>query len=288
MRSLPGCGLAFGIPFISGKDSLHNQFTNSETGEVIRIPSTLLISAIGIVEDVRKCVTMDFKKPGNAVYLVQAGDPSDLKLLAQTHRVVADLIASGKIAAAHDVSDGGIAVAAAENVHRLRVGDPDQRKLGIRRTTRAISSGNKRRNRNRIFRLGNQNRNRDRGTCIQAFRGSDSDCRADQSMARHAGLVIPLLNANKPRPPQSLSGIQVSVTVIFLMLAGLCGRSLRSRGSTDDFIDDFQSAGCLPERGVLPVKMRGGVVHQEELRPGGIRVAACVPRTARRVRAFSC
>ena len=37
--------LAHGIPFISGKDSLHNQFTNQETGEVLRIPSTLLISA---------------------------------------------------------------------------------------------------------------------------------------------------------------------------------------------------------------------------------------------------
>src|SRR5262249_37414617 len=38
--------LAYGIPFISGKDSLHNQFTNQETGQVIRIPRTLLISAI--------------------------------------------------------------------------------------------------------------------------------------------------------------------------------------------------------------------------------------------------
>jgi len=37
----------------------------------------LLISAIGIVEDVRKCITMDFKTPGNGVYLIQAKDPSD-------------------------------------------------------------------------------------------------------------------------------------------------------------------------------------------------------------------
>src|SRR5882762_10691669 len=45
---------AYGIPFISGKDSLHNQFTNQETKEVIKIPNTLLIRAIGVIEDVRK------------------------------------------------------------------------------------------------------------------------------------------------------------------------------------------------------------------------------------------
>ena len=53
--------MAYGIPFISGKDSLHNQFTNQETGQVLKIPNTLLISAIGVIEDVRKCVTMDLK-----------------------------------------------------------------------------------------------------------------------------------------------------------------------------------------------------------------------------------
>ncbi len=105
---------AYGIPFISGKDSLHNQFTNQETGEVIRIPNTLLISAIGVVEDVRKCVTMDFKSPGAPVYRLATKDPTDLKALAATHRAVAKFIAAGHVAAAHDLSDGGLAVAAAE------------------------------------------------------------------------------------------------------------------------------------------------------------------------------
>jgi phosphoribosylformylglycinamidine synthase II len=117
VRACEACrdaALAFGIPFISGKDSLHNQFTNQETGEVIRIPSTLLISAIGIVEDVRKCVTMDLKTPGNAVVLVSAKDPKDLKCLSATHRAMATAIAGGAVASIHDVSDGGVAVAAAE------------------------------------------------------------------------------------------------------------------------------------------------------------------------------
>lgn len=117
VRACEGCrdaALAFGIPFISGKDSLHNQFTLKETGELIRIPPTLLISAIGIVPDVRQCITMDFKHPGAAVVLVATRNPHDLKSLAATHRAMAKLIASGQVAACHDVSDGGWAVTVAE------------------------------------------------------------------------------------------------------------------------------------------------------------------------------
>jgi len=99
---------AYGIPFISGKDSLHNQFTNQETKEVIKIPNTLLISAIGVIEDVRKCVTMDLKKPGNL--LLYANGSSQPKL----HRAIADAISSKQIVSCHDISDGGVLVAAAE------------------------------------------------------------------------------------------------------------------------------------------------------------------------------
>ena len=105
---------AYRIPFISGKDSLHNQFTDTETGRVIRIPPTLLISAIGIVPDVRRCVTMDLKRRTARVCLVSAREAADLASLAATHRQVAGVIGAGGVAAAHDVSDGGTAVAAAE------------------------------------------------------------------------------------------------------------------------------------------------------------------------------
>src|SRR5438552_18017652 len=60
--------LAYGMPFISGKDSLKNEFM--APGRHIVIPPTLLISALGRVADVRKCVTMDLKEPGNLLYLV--------------------------------------------------------------------------------------------------------------------------------------------------------------------------------------------------------------------------
>jgi phosphoribosylformylglycinamidine synthase subunit PurSL len=106
--------LAYKIPFISGKDSLHNQFTNQETGEVLKIPNTLLISAIAVIEDARRCVTMDLKNRAARVCLIAAKDPANLTSLAQTHRQLAAFMATGKISACHDVSDGGIAVAAAE------------------------------------------------------------------------------------------------------------------------------------------------------------------------------
>ena len=105
--------LAYGTPFISGKDSLHNQFTDSQTGRVIRIPNTLLISAIGVIEDVRKCVTMDLKSTGNVLALVKpSGD--ELAARVETHRLLADLIRRGHIVSCHDCSEGGAAVALAE------------------------------------------------------------------------------------------------------------------------------------------------------------------------------
>src|SRR4051795_7008860 len=73
---------AYGIPFISGKDSLHNQFTNAETGQVLRIPNTLLISAIGVIDDVSKCVTMDLKERPGRVLMVAAKNAGDLNCLA--------------------------------------------------------------------------------------------------------------------------------------------------------------------------------------------------------------
>ena len=104
---------AYGIPFISGKDSLHNQFTNSETGEVIRIPYTLLISTIGVIDDVRQCVTMDLKSPGNSLYLVRPRDPN-LVTLPRTHRLGAAANARGPGRAAPEVHDRRGVPAAAE------------------------------------------------------------------------------------------------------------------------------------------------------------------------------
>ena len=70
-RCAEGCrdaALAYGAPFISGKDSLHNQTRTSDG--VIRIPPTLLVSALTLIDDVTSAVTMDAKAAGNLIVLV--------------------------------------------------------------------------------------------------------------------------------------------------------------------------------------------------------------------------
>jgi phosphoribosylformylglycinamidine synthase II len=125
--------MGFEAPFISGKDSLNNEFL-CDDGTTISIPSTLLISAISIVDDVNKCVTMDAKHPGNLIFIVGltkdelggshyykihgqlgANVPKvDIKRAAETAKRIAKAIADGLIVSCHDCSEGGLAVALAE------------------------------------------------------------------------------------------------------------------------------------------------------------------------------
>ncbi len=64
--------VVLGTPFISGKDSLNNEFSYVADGQkqTIQIPHTLLISALGQIADVNRAVTMDFKAAGNLIYQV--------------------------------------------------------------------------------------------------------------------------------------------------------------------------------------------------------------------------
>ena len=91
MRASEACydmAMAYGTPFISGKDSLHNEFRIGE--KRIVIPHTLLISAISIVKDIRKCVSMDAKGPGDMLYLVgQTRDNPYLSLGVSTRGAIA-------------------------------------------------------------------------------------------------------------------------------------------------------------------------------------------------------
>ncbi|MFO0827970.1 MAG: phosphoribosylformylglycinamidine synthase subunit PurS [Phycisphaerales bacterium] len=124
---------AYRTPFISGKDSLNNQFV-TESGTVIQIPPTLLVSGFGIVPNVAGCVTMDAKQAGNVLVLVghthgrmggshfhlvtgrtDAALPvTDLSAGPTTAKAVHAAIARGIVRSAHDLSEGGLLVAAAE------------------------------------------------------------------------------------------------------------------------------------------------------------------------------
>ena len=116
-------GQAYGIPFITGKDSLHNQFTNQETGEVIRIPNTLLISAIGVIEDVRKCVTMDLKARAEG-HLCLASPKSDRPEIAagQSHREMSQsTISHEHVMSCHDIQRRRGARGRGGDVHRVGI-----------------------------------------------------------------------------------------------------------------------------------------------------------------------
>ncbi|PKN93814.1 MAG: phosphoribosylformylglycinamidine synthase subunit PurL [Chloroflexi bacterium HGW-Chloroflexi-6] len=117
-----GChdgALLFGTPFISGKDSLNNEYLGND-GQRHSIPPTLLISAIGIIDDVNLAITMDLKEAGNALYLV--GQLSDANVLVPevpasapaVYRALHQAIQNGLVKSCHDLSEGGLAVAAAE------------------------------------------------------------------------------------------------------------------------------------------------------------------------------
>lgn len=125
--------MAFSAPFISGKDSLNNEFA-CEDGNTICIPATLLISAMSLVNDVKQCVTMDAKKAGNHICVVGltldelggshyykrhdqlgANVPKvDLALAPKLAEKMYHAISSGLVASCHDCSEGGLAVALAE------------------------------------------------------------------------------------------------------------------------------------------------------------------------------
>ncbi len=119
---------AYSTPFISGKDSLYNE---SAYGGVT---PTLLISAVGVIPDVRKAVTLDFKTEGSYIYIVgetkpELGGSHYYKLLGYLgssvpkvepekakigFQAITEAIDLGLIKACHDLSEGGLGVALAE------------------------------------------------------------------------------------------------------------------------------------------------------------------------------
>jgi phosphoribosylformylglycinamidine synthase II len=126
----------FETPFISGKDSLYNE---SPLGPVT---PTLLITAVGVVPDIRKAISLDLKTPGNRIYAVgrtypELGGSEYYRLrgavgrsvpkvrLPQARRTMDALVAAidrSCVRACHDLSEGGLAVALAEMALSSRFG----------------------------------------------------------------------------------------------------------------------------------------------------------------------
>ncbi len=138
VRACQGCydaALAYNAPFISGKDSLYNEFNGAP------IPGTLLISAIAIAPDLHRCVTAPLKQAGSLLYLVGETRAEMGGSLLYHHLGLAGGVAptlpveplacyralhramlAGVVLAAHDLSEGGLAVALAEMALGGRLG----------------------------------------------------------------------------------------------------------------------------------------------------------------------
>jgi phosphoribosylformylglycinamidine synthase II len=137
VRAARGCydgAVGFGTPFISGKDSLNNEYRNTQDGELVSIPATLLISAISLTPDVQRTVSMDLKQAGSSLYVlgetrselggsyyykvhgVDGGrvprvDPPRAR---SCYRALFGAIQKGLILSAHDCAEGGLGVTLAE------------------------------------------------------------------------------------------------------------------------------------------------------------------------------
>ncbi|MFH0824069.1 MAG: AIR synthase-related protein, partial [Pseudomonadota bacterium] len=122
------------IPCISGKDSMKNDYHIGNTK--ISIPPTVLFTAVGTVPDVRLAVTPDFKKPGDAIFVLGLTRPElggseyyasmgfignavpevrDPQASIEMYRMVHKAMQQGLVASCHDLSDGGLGTALAES-----------------------------------------------------------------------------------------------------------------------------------------------------------------------------
>jgi phosphoribosylformylglycinamidine synthase subunit PurL len=120
---------ALDFPVVSGNVSLYNETMGSG------IPPTPAIGGVGLVADVTRTVSLAFKAAGHEILLIGgapgwlgrsawlatiagredgAPPPVDLAVERRNGEFVLSLVAEGRIAAAQDLSDGGLAVALGE------------------------------------------------------------------------------------------------------------------------------------------------------------------------------
>jgi phosphoribosylformylglycinamidine synthase len=137
VAAVEGChdaAVAYRAPFVSGKDSLNNEYTGAD-GRRHAVPPTLVITAVAHVPDAGQCVTPELVEPGNVVFvlgdtraefagshldLVQ-GEPDQVGAAPQPdpdaperYRRLHDAMRADLVRSCHDVSEGGLAVALAE------------------------------------------------------------------------------------------------------------------------------------------------------------------------------
>ncbi len=132
-RALKTLCLAYGIPLLSGKDSMYvDGYLSGRYGEAHKVSAlaTLQFSTIGVVDDIKKCVTMDSKMPGDLVYVLgttrhEMGGSEYYQHLGYVgltvpvvspgafepiYRGLTKAIGKGLVASAHGIYRGGLGV----------------------------------------------------------------------------------------------------------------------------------------------------------------------------------
>ncbi|MBU0531937.1 phosphoribosylformylglycinamidine synthase subunit PurL [Candidatus Micrarchaeota archaeon] len=131
--ALYDCATTYGIPLISGKDSMKNDYYSGE--RKYSIPPTLLVTMVGKVSSIHKAMSSEFKQPGDFIYVLgttkdELGGSEFYKLYnavgntfpqvnlednMKIYKALSDAIEEDLVASVHDISDGGLAVAFAES-----------------------------------------------------------------------------------------------------------------------------------------------------------------------------
>jgi phosphoribosylformylglycinamidine synthase len=128
VRGIGEMAVELGLPTPSGNVSFYNETSFAP------VKPTPVLLGVGIVEDLAKCVTIDFKKEGSSILLVgetrkelggseyydlrdgfSSAVPSvDVNVLRRSMDGILSAIDDGLLLSCHDVSHGGLAVAVAE------------------------------------------------------------------------------------------------------------------------------------------------------------------------------
>jgi phosphoribosylformylglycinamidine synthase subunit PurSL len=139
-KGLRDACMAYGLPLISGKDSMKNDAVLD--GMKVSVRPTLLVSLMGVMDDFRRSVNTDFRKPGDLIFVAgmtrgELGGSSYERLAGiamgrcpevepvpalALYKAIHEAINDGLLSSCHDMSDGGIAVALAESALAGRVG----------------------------------------------------------------------------------------------------------------------------------------------------------------------
>ena len=129
VRGLSDACLALQVPVVGGNVSLYNEAADGP------IYPTPVVGMVGELPDVRRAGRLGFVAPGDAIAVIGpfqpqlAGSelarlggaalpgqlaPTDLNAVRETQRVICDAVRAGSLHSAHDIAEGGLAVALAE------------------------------------------------------------------------------------------------------------------------------------------------------------------------------